>query len=137
MSAAAEVDVSNSVARLDELHDRSICDLSAMSQVEVVEILSELADSMYRQIRQVFAFCEDQVSQSRGYVNDSLNSSISQACTACQIEYSQMFVRLVWREGKEGSIGDELAVGKSQLPQRLAIGKESMDWFIANQLALV
>jgi hypothetical protein len=56
MSATSEVDVTNSIARLDKLHDRTIRDLPAVSQVEIMEILSQLADSIHGQICQVSAF---------------------------------------------------------------------------------
>lgn len=48
-----------------------------------------------------------------------------------------MFVRLVGRQSKEGSVGDQFAVGKSKFSESLAMGQESMHWFVADKFALV
>lgn len=48
-----------------------------------------------------------------------------------------MFVRLVGRQGKEGSVRDQFAVGKSKFSESLAMGQESMHWFVADKFALV
>ena len=48
-----------------------------------------------------------------------------------------MFVRLVGRQGKESSVGDQFAVGKSKFSESLAMGQESMHWFVTDKFALV
>jgi hypothetical protein len=48
-----------------------------------------------------------------------------------------MIVRLVGRQGKEGSVRDQFAVGKPKFSESLAMGQESMHWFVTNKFALV
>jgi hypothetical protein len=77
-----------------------------------MEIFPQLANGIHSKICQVSAFCKHQIPQPWGYINDLLNGSVRKASTTCQVEYSQMFVRLVGGESKEGSVGDQFAVGK-------------------------
>jgi hypothetical protein len=87
--------------------------MPTMSEMEVMEVLSQLADSIHSKIRQISAFCKHQISQSRSHINDLLNSSVCKASTTCQVEDSEMFVRLVGGQSKEGRVGYQFAVGQS------------------------
>lgn len=48
-----------------------------------------------------------------------------------------MFVGLVWGQGQECTIVNELAVGQSQLTERATVGKKSSDRVVLDKTALM
>tara|TARA_R110002060_G_scaffold3285_1_gene5215 strand:- start:687 stop:1028 length:342 start_codon:yes stop_codon:yes gene_type:complete len=113
VGTTSEINISDAIAKLYKLSDRSIRDVMAVTEVKIMKVLSELANSIDRHICEVSAFCENQISQPWRNLDNLLHSSIRKTSTACQVENTKMLIRLVVTEVEKCHIGDQLAVRKS------------------------
>jgi hypothetical protein len=59
VNTASKINVSNAVARINQLDNGIICDMAAVSEMEVMEILAELSDCIDCKISQVSALGKD------------------------------------------------------------------------------
>jgi hypothetical protein len=60
-SATCHVDISDSVAGLDQLHNRSIGDVGTVAEMNIMQILPQLADSVDGPVRYKLALGKNKV----------------------------------------------------------------------------
>jgi hypothetical protein len=137
MGAAAEVDVTDAIARVDEPLDCLVGEMPTMTQMDIVKVLAEPRDGEDGSVRDIPALSEHEVAKSRGNVDDLFDGAVGQARARREIQNAEMFVRLVRRERQEGAVIDEFAVGKPQLAERAAFGEESSYRLVLDEATLV
>lgn len=113
VGAAAEVDVADAVAFLDEPLHGVIRDLAAVTQMQIVQVLTKLGDRIDGGVRDVATFSQHQVAETRGNIDNLSDGGVRHTGARSQIENAQMIVRLVRRERQEGRIVDQLATSQS------------------------
>ncbi len=135
--AASQVDVADAVARQSQALDGGVGDLAAMAQVHIVQIFAQAGDGVYGVIGDQAALGKHEVSQAGGHLDDLLDGPVCELETRREVEDAQVLVGLRGREGEEGVVIDELAVGEAQLAERLALGEKVRNGLVADEAALV
>lgn len=137
VSAAAKVDIPNSVAALNKALDTFIRDLYAMPKVDIMQVLAEFCDGLDRDISDVAAFRQDQVAKTRCSINNFLHSRIGETGTRCQVKDPEVFERTARRDVQESVVIDQIAASQAQLTKAVTLDKERRDGPVANLVALV
>lgn len=101
MGATAKIDVSDSVAALDQFLDSVVRELHAVAQVHIMQILTKSGNGIDSLVCDIAALGEDQVAQARSSIDDLLDGTIGKSRTTSQVENTEMLVRLVHREREE------------------------------------
>ena len=88
-SAAGQINVSDSVASLDQIDNSRVSYVGTVSQVNVMEILREFTDRVDRAIGDISTLGQHKISQARSCWNNSCNGIVSDLFASCQIKYAQ------------------------------------------------
>lgn len=137
MGAAPKIDIPNPVTRLNQTLDRVVCDAAAVAEMEEMQVLSKACDRIDRGIRDPAALGENEIPETWRNVNNPLDCAVGEFVARCQVKNAEMLVGSVWWERQEGGILNELATGKPEFAERLSLGQQSCDRFVADEAALV
>lgn len=135
--AAAEVDVPDAVAVVDEALHGLVGEMPAVAKVDIVQILAQPRDGEDGGVRDIPAFGEHEVAEARGNVDDLLDGTVGKAGAGREVQDAEVFVRLVRRQRQEGAVVYEFAVGESQFTERATLGKKSGYRIVLDKPALM
>lgn len=124
VKTAAKVNITNTVAAVDEPLHSLIRKINAVAEVHVVQVLSELRDGKYSLVCDVPALGENDVAQPRSSADDLLDGAVCYTNTRGEIEDAQVLIGLAWRKGEERAVVYELAICQAQLSERLSLCQE-------------
>lgn len=135
--AASQINVADTVAASHQANDSLIGNLAAVAEVDIVEVLAELGNGVDGGIRDVAALGEKQVSQARSSVDNLANGGVGEAAAGRQVEDPQVLIYLGRRQGEEGVVVNQLAVGQPELAETVSLGQERCDGAVSDLDALV
>lgn len=135
--AASQVNVADAVAAPHQADDALVGDLAAVAEVDIVQVLAKLGDGVDGGIRDVAALGEEQVPQTGRGIDNLGHGSVCEPAAGRQVEDPQVLVDLGRRQGEEGVVVDQLAVGQPELAKAVTLGQERRDGAVSDLDALM
>lgn len=109
--AAPQINVADAVAAPHQADDALVGDLAAVAEMNVVQVLAKLGDGVDGGICNVAALGKEQVPQTGRSIDNLGHGCVRKPAAGRRVEDPQVLVDLVRRQGEEGVVVDQLAVG--------------------------
>lgn len=135
--AASQVNVADAVAAPHQADDALVGDLAAVAEMDIVQVLAKLGNGVDGGIRDVAALGQEQISQTGSGIDNLGHGSVRQPAAGRQVEYPQVLVDLGRRQGEEGVVVDQLAVGQPELAKAVTLGQQRRDGAVSDLDALM
>lgn len=135
--AAAQVDVPYPAAVCHQTLDAIVSDVTTVAQVQEVQVPAELRDRIDGSIRQVAALLKNQIPKARRHINDLLDSAVRDIERVADVKDAQVVKSPPGRQGEEGIIIQQLAVGQTKFTECVPLSEKRRDWGVGNKATLI